>query len=176
MLDRMKAEVDRGNDAEGAEAAGHELMEIVAGDIFNNLAAGFCDGAVGEHDGHADDEVAQGAILQAQRAAVVGGDDAADGGVAPARADRERPFGRDALSSACMAAQVLPASTVQVMSCQECSRNIFIRARLRQQCAGSTGLPQCSLVPLPAAVTISRFHWRSEEFRTAVARRQARRR
>ena len=79
-LDRMQAEVDFGDDAQSAEAAGHELVQIVAGDIFHDLAAGLCDRAVGKDQGHADDEIAQAAVLQSQRAAVVGGDDTADGG------------------------------------------------------------------------------------------------
>ena len=78
--DGVEAEGDLCDEAEGAEGAGHEFVEVVAGHIFDDFAAGFGDGAVGEDDGHADDEVAEGAVAGAEGAAVVGGDDAADGG------------------------------------------------------------------------------------------------
>ena len=62
------------------KAAGDELAEVVAGDVFDDLAAGAGDGAVGEDEGHADDEVAEAAVVVAEGAGVVGGEDAADGG------------------------------------------------------------------------------------------------
>ncbi len=62
------------------KAAGDEFAEVVAGDVFDDLAAGAGDGAVGEDEGHADDEVAEAAVAVAERAGVVGGEDAADGG------------------------------------------------------------------------------------------------
>ena len=76
----MQAEGDFGDDAESAEGADHQLVQVVAGDVLHYFAARFGDGAVREHDGHADDEVAQAAVAQTECAGVVGGEDAADGG------------------------------------------------------------------------------------------------
>ena len=76
----MQAEGDLCDDAECAEGSGEEFGEIVTGDVLDDLAAAARDGAVGEDDGHADDEIAKRAIAAAESSAVVGGDDAADGG------------------------------------------------------------------------------------------------
>ncbi len=55
----MQTEGDLCDDAECAEGAGEELGEIVAGDVLDDLAAAASDGAIGENDGHAEDEVAK---------------------------------------------------------------------------------------------------------------------
>ena len=60
--------------------AGEEFAEVVASDVFDDLAAGAGDGAVGEDEGHADDEVAEAAVAVAEGAGVVGGEDSAYGG------------------------------------------------------------------------------------------------
>ena len=84
----MEAEGDFGDDAEGAVGADHEFVEVVAGDVLDDLAAGAGDGPVGEDDGHADDQVAEAAVLEADGAGVVGGEDAADGsGLGPERVE-----------------------------------------------------------------------------------------
>ena len=76
----MQAENGAGDDAERAKSAGDEFRQVVAGDIFHDFAAAAGQGAVGKCDGDADDQVAEGAEAQTQRAAVVGGENAADGG------------------------------------------------------------------------------------------------
>jgi len=78
---RVDAEDGAGDDAESAERAGGELGEIVAGDIFYDFAATAGERAIGKSESDADDEVAKSAEAEAKRAAVVGGEDAADGGV-----------------------------------------------------------------------------------------------
>src|SRR6202012_4413463 len=78
--ERMQTEGDLCDDAECAEGAGEELGEIVASDVFDDLAAGARDGAVGEDDGHAENEIAERAIATAENAAVIRGDDAAYSG------------------------------------------------------------------------------------------------
>ena len=65
----MQAEGDFRDDAECAEGAGEELGEIVAGDVLDDLAAASRDGAVGEDDGHAEDEIAERAVAAAEGAA-----------------------------------------------------------------------------------------------------------
>ena len=77
---RMQAEGDLCDDAECAEGAGEKFGEIVAGDVLDDLAAAARDGAVGEDDGHAEDEIAERAVAAAKNSAVVRGDDAADRG------------------------------------------------------------------------------------------------
>ena len=49
-------------------APGVELAEVVAGDVLDDLAAGVGDRAVGQHDGDADEQVADGAVAQPARA------------------------------------------------------------------------------------------------------------
>ncbi len=71
LFERVQAEIHFRDHAKSAEAAGHQLVDVVAGDILDHLAAALGDGAVGEHNRHADDEIAQAAIFQPQGAAVV---------------------------------------------------------------------------------------------------------
>src|SRR5258708_21092431 len=52
---------------------------MLAGDIFNRFAAAAGERSIRKSDGNADDEVAERAEAQPQRAAVVGGENAADG-------------------------------------------------------------------------------------------------
>ena len=62
-----------------AERSGHEFVEIVSGNVLDDFAAGASDGAVCEHDRHADDEIAKASVFQAEAAGVVGSSNAADG-------------------------------------------------------------------------------------------------
>jgi len=87
VRERMKAEDGAGDDAERAESTGDEFGEVVTGDVFDDFAAARSEGAIGKGDGNADDEVAEGAETETERAAVVGGEDAA-------RGDRARGAGR----------------------------------------------------------------------------------
>ena len=76
----MQAEDGAGNHAKRAEGPSDEFGEIVARYIFDYFAATAGECAIGKSDGDADDEVAQGAEAKAKRAAVIGGEDPADGG------------------------------------------------------------------------------------------------
>src|SRR5712692_10452287 len=76
----MKAEDGASDDAERAESAGDEFREVVTGDVFDDFAAAGGERAIGKSDGHADDEVAERAETEAECAAVIGGEDAANGG------------------------------------------------------------------------------------------------
>ena len=86
----MQAEDGAGNHAQRADGAGDEFGEIVARNIFDYFAATPGECAIGKSDGDADDEVAQRAEAKAKRAAVIGGEDPADGGFLwPKRIERE---------------------------------------------------------------------------------------
>ena len=74
-----------GDDGQGAEGAGVETVEVVAGDIFDYFAAGFGDDAVGAGYGDANQPVAGQAVGGAQDAADAGGQCTADGGLARQR-------------------------------------------------------------------------------------------
>ena len=87
---RMQAKHGPGDDAEGAERARHQLGQVIAGDVLHHLAAAGGDGAIRQNDGDADDEVANAAVAQAQRPAVIGRDHAADGcALRPQRVQRK---------------------------------------------------------------------------------------
>ena len=83
---------DRG---EAAERSGHQLRQVVAGDVLHDLAAGLRQHAVGRRQLDADHEIARRAVAVAQRTAVVGREQAADG-----RPIRERRIERQPLSEA----------------------------------------------------------------------------
>ena len=80
LRERVEAERGLGDDGKRAEASSDEFAEVVAGDVFDDLAAGAGDGAVGEDEGHADDEVAEASVAMTECARVIGGEDTADGG------------------------------------------------------------------------------------------------
>lgn len=87
---RMKAKDGAGDDPKSTEGAGDKFGKIVAGDVFYDFTAAGGESAVGERDGDADDEIAEGAEAKTKRAGVVGGKDAADsGGFGPERVDGE---------------------------------------------------------------------------------------
>ena len=67
----MDAEDGSGDDTERAESASGELGKIVAGDIFYDFAAAGGESAIGESDGHADDEIAERAESKTECAAVL---------------------------------------------------------------------------------------------------------
>ncbi len=90
VRDRMEAKDSAGDDAKSAESAGDEFGEVVAGDVFDDFAAAARERAIGKRDGDADDEVAERAETETERAAIVGGENAADGGLfRPERIDGE---------------------------------------------------------------------------------------
>ena len=78
--------------AQRAERAGEELRQIVAGDVLHHPAAAAHERAVGGDDAHADQPVAHLAVAEAQRAAAIGGDQAADGHLAAARRIERQPL------------------------------------------------------------------------------------
>src|SRR5262249_28221033 len=77
---RLEFERHLGDDAEGAEGAGVQFHQVVAGDVLDDAAAGPGLGAVVGDEADADDVVAEGAVAVAARPADVGGDGAAEGG------------------------------------------------------------------------------------------------
>ncbi len=52
-------------------------MQVIAGNVFNDFSARVRDGAVGQYDRHANDQVAQATVAQPEGARVIGGHDAA---------------------------------------------------------------------------------------------------
>src|SRR5215472_6791199 len=78
--ERMKAEDGLRDHTESAEGAGDELGKVVASDVLDDFPAAPGERAVGERDSNADDEVTKRAEAQAKGAAVVGREDAANGG------------------------------------------------------------------------------------------------
>src|SRR5918993_145841 len=79
---RVEAEVGVGDDTQGAQGAGEELREVVAGHVLDDLAASFGYCAVVQDDGYADDQVSDGAVPVPSRPGRVGSDYSADGGPA----------------------------------------------------------------------------------------------
>ena len=57
--------------------AAEELGKVIAGDVLHDLA-GVGDGAVGEHDGHPEDEIARTSVAVGARSEEVAGDRSAD--------------------------------------------------------------------------------------------------
>ena len=74
-------EVEARNDGECAERADEELVEVVAGDVFDDAAAALGESAGAGDEFGADQEVARGAVKLTQRGVDAGGDCAADGAV-----------------------------------------------------------------------------------------------
>jgi len=66
------------DDSKSAERSGHKFVEIIAGDVLDDLATRARDGAIREHDRHANDEVAKASVSEAKASRVVGSSDAAD--------------------------------------------------------------------------------------------------
>src|SRR5258708_32898685 len=75
----MQAKDGAGYYSERSEGARNQFRQIVARDIFHHFAAAAGQRAIRKSDGNADDEVPERAEAQPQRAAVVGGENAADG-------------------------------------------------------------------------------------------------
>src|SRR5258708_29105732 len=75
----MQAKDGAGYYSERSEGARNQFRQIVARDIFHHFAAAAGERSIRKSDGNADDEVAERAEAQPQRAAVVGGENAADG-------------------------------------------------------------------------------------------------
>lgn len=84
-----RAEIEPRDDREGAERSDEKLVEIVAGDIFDDAAAAFAEVPSAVHKLRADEEVAGSAIGMTKRGVDAGSNDAADGGFKVER-DRER--------------------------------------------------------------------------------------
>src|SRR5215204_4480557 len=79
---RVEAEVGCGDDTQGAQGAGEELRQIVAGHVLDDLAACFGHGAVVQDDGYTDDQVADSAVPVTSWPGRVGRDYSTDGGPA----------------------------------------------------------------------------------------------
>src|SRR6266487_4439008 len=76
---RVETEDGTSDDAERAKSSCNELLEVVTGDVLHDFTAAAGERAVGESNGDPDDEVAQRAEAQSERAAVVRGEHTADG-------------------------------------------------------------------------------------------------
>src|SRR6266581_398251 len=78
------------NNAESAQCPGREFRQVIARDVFHYFAAAARECTVWQSNGDTDDQVPQSAKTQTQRAAVIGGEHAADGGLArPERVERQ---------------------------------------------------------------------------------------
>ena len=150
---RVQPPGGRHDDAEGAVGAGVELAEVVARDVLHDLAAGGGDGAVGEHDRHADQQVADRAVPQPARPGGVRADDAAERGALLRRVER-RAAGRPA-RGACRSASRTPASATTTRSPATCSttRSRPVVSSSRSHEVG--GAAQEVLVPPPTGTTLS---------------------
>jgi hypothetical protein len=91
---RVQAHADLRHHPEGSERAGHELGQVVPGDVLDDLRSSSRERAVGQRDLHAEHEVARAAVTVAQRPRVAGGDDAADRRALSGRIEREHLAGR----------------------------------------------------------------------------------
>ena len=111
--DSLKVAVD--DRREAAERAADQPPEVVAGDVLDDRAAGLDEPSVGERQRDADQQVARRAVPMAQRAGVVGRDDAADRRRVERAVERQPlPVLRQLVGS--RRASVAPASTVAVRS------------------------------------------------------------
>ena len=154
--ERVQADRQLHDHAERSERAGEQLGQVVAGHVLDHLPAGARDGAVGERDGHADHEVAGGAVARAQRAGVRGCHDAADRGClsGPERRVERKPLTGRRRSAAARLRSGTPASSTAVRSPALCS-TIRSRPRVPSSLTGSgRGGPQSSLVPPPTGRTV----------------------
>src|SRR3954447_7443400 len=79
MWQRMQTENRFGDDAECSQRPSHQLLQVITGNIFHDLAAALRDSPVAEDDGGANNQVAHSAVAESQSAAVIGSDDAAHG-------------------------------------------------------------------------------------------------
>ena len=75
---RQHLEGHLGHGDQGAEAAGEQLAQIIAGDVLHDPAAGLDRVAAPGHRAHAEEVIARGAGLDPTRAREVAGDHAAD--------------------------------------------------------------------------------------------------
>src|SRR5215471_9127992 len=76
---RMEAEDRASDNSKRAQGSGDEFREVVAGNVFDDFAAARGQCAVSKGDSDADDEVPQRAEAETKRAAIIYGEDAANG-------------------------------------------------------------------------------------------------
>jgi len=69
---RVQPEGHRGDEPQGPQRAHHQLREVESGDVLHHLAAASSLGAVGAHDGDADDQIPDAAVPGAPRPEGVG--------------------------------------------------------------------------------------------------------
>src|SRR6266481_4971107 len=69
--DGVQAKVNLRDDSKSTERSGHQFVEVIARDVLDYFAAGASDGAVREHDRHANDEIAKASIPEAKASRVV---------------------------------------------------------------------------------------------------------
>ena len=150
---RVQPERRLGDDAEGAEGAGEQLAEVVAGDVLDDPAAGLGHHPVGAHEGDADEQVPGGAVEQPARPAGADREGAADG----RRRRRGRPgraAGRRRPRVSCSSLTGVPARTTTTRSPAACSTTPVHRRGVQQQVGpGRRARPSPSVVPAPRATT-----------------------
>ena len=71
--DRVQAENRLGDDSQGAQRSRRQLGQVIAGDVFHHLAAALGERAIRQSQGDPDDQVAQRAETDPERAAVIRG-------------------------------------------------------------------------------------------------------
>src|SRR5260370_18025351 len=74
----VQAKGDLRDDTQGAERSRHKFVEVISGNILDDFAARASDGAVREHNRHANDEIAKASVFEAEASGVVGSSDTAD--------------------------------------------------------------------------------------------------
>src|SRR5258708_10737571 len=77
----LEAKDGAGADAASSQRPGHKFRQVIAGHVFHHFAAAARERAVWDRNGDANDQVSQCAKTQTQRATVVGGEHAANGGL-----------------------------------------------------------------------------------------------
>src|SRR6266581_3728027 len=108
---RVETEDGASDNAERAKSSCDELREVVTCDVLHDLAAAAGERAVWQGNGNADDEVAQRAEAQSERAAVVRGEHTADGGFFRPQRIKRQPLAM--LRQSLLQSRMLPpASTV----------------------------------------------------------------
>src|SRR5260370_2138413 len=63
--DGVQAKINLCDDPKSTERSGHQFVEVIAGHVLDDFAAGASDRAVREHDGHANDAIAKAYIYEA---------------------------------------------------------------------------------------------------------------
>ena len=146
-----------GDDRERAERAAHQPRQIVAGDVLHDLAAGLRDACRRRARArYPDHEIARRAVAMAQRAAVVGRDDAADASRRAVRRIERQPLPVAGLGAQRRverrAGACRPGSSRRGRRARCATSRSSSRGRQRRR--PSAGRPQPSFVPPPRGTSV----------------------